>query len=478
MIQCQHGRRLFLRNSALTLALPGIQLGAAAQSLLQSRVEWQAFKTTPQYDSLLSAIRTMKSNTNTADPNSWNYWTNVHLTQCPHGVPYFFAWHRGYLHYFERQLRLVSKDTMLRLPYWDYYTNSTIPAEFADPTNGNPLYADRLNLNVRQALTMAPFSSTIINFQRGKRNAFEPLFEGAPHNPVHDIIGNVMSTMNSPVDPIFWLHHANVDRLWVAWVAAGGGRSMPARKNAYWTGSHVYANGLSMLRTATYDTRTVLQYRYANETMPVALPLAAASSSRFARIQALPDSQLRSLPAIGAYRISGPKSTGTATYSLGGALGIGLDRRSVSAQLPVNSAHWTALQEIAKGKTASVPGNSTRFRSAYLVLDAVELADAGAKGGYYYQIYLNVPAENAGFNRPMSLLVGTLGAFQIHGALHHGHGATLLRYPIAGFLRSAALRVGMVSVSFVRIDGDSSPDGPVIGIGEARLELSNQDPET
>jgi hypothetical protein len=30
-----------------------------------------------------------------------------------------------------------------------------------------------------------------------------------------------MGTFMSPLDPIFWLHHANVDRLWVEWIEAG-----------------------------------------------------------------------------------------------------------------------------------------------------------------------------------------------------------------------------------------------------------------
>jgi tyrosinase len=38
------------------------------------------------------------------------------------------------------------------------------------------------------------------------------------HNHVHDWVGGVMSDpMRSPVDPVFWLHHAEVDRLWAIW---------------------------------------------------------------------------------------------------------------------------------------------------------------------------------------------------------------------------------------------------------------------
>ena len=34
-------------------------------------------------------------------------------------------------------------------------------------------------------------------------------------------------------DPIFWAHHANVDRQWNLWIAQGGGRSNPVG-NADW----------------------------------------------------------------------------------------------------------------------------------------------------------------------------------------------------------------------------------------------------
>src|SRR4051794_28498877 len=137
MIQQNAGRRIFLRNAALAAAVPAMSFDVWAakppppvKPVLRKRLEWQAFKITSQYDSLLRAMRTMKANTNAADPNSWAYWTNVHLNYCPHGVAYFLAWHRGYLAYFERQLRSVSADSTLVLPYWDYYSYATMPAEF------------------------------------------------------------------------------------------------------------------------------------------------------------------------------------------------------------------------------------------------------------------------------------------------------------------------------------------------------------
>ena len=46
--------------------------------------------------------------------------------------------------------------------------------------------------------------------------------ESAPHNNVHNAVGGgpgFMSELLAPVDPIFWLHHANIDRLWDIWAA-------------------------------------------------------------------------------------------------------------------------------------------------------------------------------------------------------------------------------------------------------------------
>ena len=53
------------------------------------------------------------------------------------------------------------------------------------------------------------------------------MLEGFPHNLVHNYIGGVgpldpgpygnMTNFLSPVDPIFFLHHSNMDRLWDVW---------------------------------------------------------------------------------------------------------------------------------------------------------------------------------------------------------------------------------------------------------------------
>jgi tyrosinase len=63
------------------------------------------------------------------------------------------------------------------------------------------------------------------------------LLESLPHNIVHNCIGGVGSTdpgpygymtnFLSPVDPIFFLHHANIDRLWDIWTRKRKSLNLP-----------------------------------------------------------------------------------------------------------------------------------------------------------------------------------------------------------------------------------------------------------
>jgi tyrosinase len=57
--------------------------------------------------------------------------------------------------------------------------------------------------------------------------------ESSPHDSVHGSIGGYMGSFGTAArDPIFWLHHCNIDRLWNVWLTMGGGRSDP--KNSTW----------------------------------------------------------------------------------------------------------------------------------------------------------------------------------------------------------------------------------------------------
>ncbi|KAK8041678.1 hypothetical protein PG993_006201, partial [Apiospora rasikravindrae] len=47
--------------------------------------------------------------------------------------------------------------------------------------------------------------------------AFFADFEGRPHNAIPQFIKGDFLTFTAPNDPVFWLHHTQVDRLWALW---------------------------------------------------------------------------------------------------------------------------------------------------------------------------------------------------------------------------------------------------------------------
>lgn len=54
------------------------------------------------------------------------------------------------------------------------------------------------------------------------RNDLEGWRGGGMHNRVHGWIGGDMGRGHSPNDPIFFLHHCNVDRIWAFWQSRAG----------------------------------------------------------------------------------------------------------------------------------------------------------------------------------------------------------------------------------------------------------------
>jgi tyrosinase len=470
----QMERRRFVGACLSTAAISAIPGGIAlAQTTVRQRLEWQAFRATTQYNSLLTAISSMKANTNASDRGSWQFWANAHVNYCPHGIAYFLAWHRGYLYHFERQLQIASGNSALMLPYWDYYKSATMPAEFTNASTGNPLYEpSRAGTYVYDALTMAPFSSSIVNFQRGTSNAYEPALENAPHNPIHNLIGGYMAGMQSPRDPIFWLHHANIDRLWAAWVAVGGKR-VPASGNSYWNGSFTYGPSLTLSRRQTYNT-TGLNYSYPDLTLPRTFP-PRAQAARIVRVQMQNGNVAR--PQVRGADLTPPRAIGQNRRSLGGARDVGLSEGSFTLSLPLEAGSRPALQSVLDSvrRGGGAPAG-TPFRSAQLVLDNIRLTDAGRNGGYFYKIYVNLPAGGGDVNNlDESLLLGTIGPFEIASAEHHGN-SPRLSYPLTRQLAASAGATDTANISIVRLGGNG-PQGQLIQIGETRVELSDEEIE-
>lgn len=467
-------RRKLVKGMLGSVAMPWLSIPAFAQSAPRLRVEWQQFRSGPQYNSFLNAIAALRKNTKPSSPGSLRYWANVHINYCPHGTPYFLSWHRGYLYHFERQLRTLSGDPTLNLPYWDYYSHPSIPVEFTDPSPSNPLYLARTGIDVYNALSLWPFAPEVYHFERGTTDAFEERIEALPHNPVHDLIGGIMSTMQSPLDPIFFLHHANIDRLTHAW-ALPDGKGIPYSANpysstnssAYWAGENTYASKLKLARYLTLDP-TWLGYDYANVSLPAALPAqgagaGVAASRRLTTARRPPDKPFERSPA---------RTISAARRSVGGATRLIFDETSFSIPLTLGRKDALELEALVTRLRAGAPrDNASAPASAKLVVDRPILFDAGSAGGYFYALYLNMPpAANVDFADRRTFL-GTMGAFQAASGSHHGPGRQ--EFDLGPLLvKQAASDFSRLSLSWVRIDGTSPPRGRTMGVAEARVELS------
>ena len=181
------------------------------------------------------------------DPRSWSYQAAIHGTgifgsmpgwnTCQHGNAYFWSWHRMYLYYFERIVRTMSGDASWALPYWDYTSPSQrqLPPMFRDPAS--PLYVAQRNTSMNDGTGSLRASDvdysggfTLTNFTTASSS-----IESTPHGIVHVRVGGWMRLVQTAApDPIFWLHHANIDRLWNLWLAQGGGRTAPVNDST-WT---------------------------------------------------------------------------------------------------------------------------------------------------------------------------------------------------------------------------------------------------
>ncbi len=165
---------------------------------------------------------------------------------CDHGAPGFLTWHRAYMRAFEKALQTVHCDVML--PYWNWSAGPTtgVPAPCRFPTyvhrNGatvsNPLYRGPIasaagggTTSRRPDIDTTTFGDIATAAQSAMSNGTFADFQGdlnGPHGSVHVRTGGQMgSVARAGFDPIFFLHHCNVDRLWWNWQQSHPGAPMP-----------------------------------------------------------------------------------------------------------------------------------------------------------------------------------------------------------------------------------------------------------
>jgi hypothetical protein len=234
------------------------------------------------------------------DPTSWSYQAALHGSYrqptdplwngCQYGSWFFLPWHRIYIWYFEQIVRSVVLEgggaDDWALPYWNYTDgppgSAALPPGFRVDTlpdgSPNPLFVPDGNrepavnaggalpgiiTSTTQALRSTSFSPGFGGLPRGPVHFANPhgLLESQPHDNIHVVVGGDLTRvgcnegwMTDPncaaLDPIFYLHHSNIDHLWARWLAQGDGRANPTQ--AAWTDeafSFFDSNGVEQSKT-------------------------------------------------------------------------------------------------------------------------------------------------------------------------------------------------------------------------------------
>lgn len=132
----------------------------------------------------------------------------------------FLTWHRVFLLRLEQAMQ--AENPAAFIPYWDWTTKRSVPQWLQS-------FRPTVNVPGQGAITVTrepgepPVLPTKTHVQsilsETTFTAFTTQLEFA-HNNVHGWVGGTMANIEiSPADPLFWMHHAQIDRLWSRWQA-------------------------------------------------------------------------------------------------------------------------------------------------------------------------------------------------------------------------------------------------------------------
>ncbi|GMI71703.1 hypothetical protein HRI_000839600 [Hibiscus trionum] len=219
------------------------------------------------------------------DPRSFTQQAMIHCAYCNsayeqmgfpsqdlqvHNSWLFFPFHRLYLYFFERILGKLVGDPQFALPFWnwDHPDGMTIPQIYVDQTS--PLYDAKRNSDHQPPVVVDLDYSTdknlppdeqiqanlcTMNKQMVQGTTTKTLFHGKEyrmgyspdpgagtiengvHISLHKWVGDPKQPMKEDMgnfysagyDPLFYAHHANVDRMWHLWKS-----SLPGKAHHDW----------------------------------------------------------------------------------------------------------------------------------------------------------------------------------------------------------------------------------------------------
>ncbi len=242
--------------------------------------------------------------------------------QCQHGSWYFLPWHRIYLGFFERivaaTVEQLGGPAGWSLPYWNYSDRNnpnarTIPPAFraerlpdgspnrlwveqrTPAANAGGVVAEDYETDVVDCLDEQVFIGTAFGAATGfggpptsfSHSGGAPgKLEMTPHGDMHVAVGGsfplpegYMSRFHTAgLDPLFWLHHANIDRLWTVWNRRNPANTNPTQPE--WLNQPAFefhdasGSAVSMTSAEVADSvASTFRYRYEEESDPLETPI-------------------------------------------------------------------------------------------------------------------------------------------------------------------------------------------------------------
>ena len=392
-----------------------------------------------------------------SNPLSWTYQAAIHGTTlsgsspawntCEHGTLYFWSWHRMYLYWFERIIRKLANEPCWALPYWNWAPGSELqlPAPFRDPSS--ELYTVNRDPSMNNGSASIPSSAVDISpaFIATDFSIANSVIQG-PHGNVHVYTGGWMSSVPTAAqDPIFYLHHSNVDRLWDLWLAQGGGRTDPLLDATWKSRTSIFfdENGNQVNLNACQILRAAMQLNYVYEGEP---------------------------PQVNEYCFR--------------RLPIWLYEVAVILRLPIPPVEL-------KSEPVSFPIDIREIRQRLLsvaekeedtVLLQLEDVEAEKQPGVVWEVYLGAP-EGALPDPKSPFFLGTLSLFGpgIRSEAHHGAKTASFEFPLNRALRvllkqnQTSLKVSFVPLGLV-VDGKPSRPRVLspVRIGKAAIAVNHR----
>ena len=171
----------------------------------------------------------------------------------------------------------------------DLWTSNWFPSMFFTPADARSLTAANpdFDLVTKKAVSLSTLKSAIaakvfvdattpangfgsFKATQHSEGTGSDILESQPHNNVHNDVGGFMGDFLSPVDPIFFMHHANIDRLWDVWTRKQQklhAPTLPTGPNlAPWQGEpflfYIDSDGKPVSKNTAGDYATIGQFDY------------------------------------------------------------------------------------------------------------------------------------------------------------------------------------------------------------------------